>query len=245
MRVIRRGVCVRCPLIQIVRQEDKSLLFKTLASRHNVWCLSLLVLLVCVLALSGCRPSPGARQQSLASWQELLTTAQEEAAKIDQNAVVHWIRAEFTRSHLILGEPVDADFIFLRPDGQRMRIVVRDSSPAHVVSIDEEFGIWNPAPSEDELQRYRMLVSTIALGPREIAQETLDEAGDSASGPLVAMFLDKDHQATVGSPNVWGVRYSNDDGSSLTLFMSPQTGQLLSRETSLVTLIPPQPDVSW
>jgi hypothetical protein len=166
----------------------------------------------------------------LASWNEQLATAQREATQIDANAVVHWVLAGYSSDELINHKPSDATFIFVRPNGVRMRIEVEDSSPARVISVKSEWDKLTIAPLEESLRQYRSLLSSVQKGPREAALNAIKDTKVPQTMITVSMYLSENYQPTLGTPIVWAVSYYDsamDPG--VTVYVSPQTGQPLDQ----------------
>ncbi|MEO8287971.1 MAG: hypothetical protein ABI670_16200 [Chloroflexota bacterium] len=161
-------------------------------------------------------------------------TAQKEAAKIDQTAVIHWVSTAFTDAQLHSDSDISlrTDFIFIRPNGVRLEVGVEDTSPPRVLWVDPEVDTWTNKPSPEDLERYASLFSNVKIGPREIARKIFDKNMNSVAFVSVSMGLNWDHQKEVGVVNPWVVGYA-DPGmdTSTRLLASPDTGEILKRDT--------------
>ncbi len=173
---------------------------------------------------------------SPASWTSQLSVAQQEAAKIDKDAVLYSLTAELHKykpSRIDGNNTLDVDFIFLRPSGGEIRVTMLDIDPPLVTKVDPKYSMGG-APSHEELQGLREKLSTIKVGPRDLLKKTLAEGlafakpQDTVHNVHANIYLDIDWQKKLGVPVAWHINYTIQS-KQLTLFVSPLTGDILER----------------
>ncbi len=178
-----------------------------------------------------------------ATWSSLLARAQEEATKIDGKAVVQWVQSGLIKQPYSDSNPLQIDFIFVRPNGSRIMISMEDTNPPAIVRIHPNFDVVSP-PSEADLERYRQLLSTVQLGPREVYSRTHEEGSAfTANSPMsvsIGLYLDENFQEEINVPVAWLVSYTvygksnglgalTDPQRTLGLSVDPTSGVVLKR----------------
>jgi hypothetical protein len=211
---------------------------RALQLRRYLLCVLMLVFILAGCGQPGSSPwtqvTPAAssvRQSYLANWEELVASAHAEAARIDSEAVVQWVSTTFTYDQVVNNERVETRFVFVRPNGIRMLIVLEDSVPPRVVRIESEWDNMNSSYSEEQLQSYRSLLAEVKVGPRDIARIMPKDDVDPQGFINVGLFLDENYEKTLGVRSAWGIVYSNSTTQQAsTLYASPQTGEILKRD---------------
>jgi hypothetical protein len=172
-----------------------------------------------------------------------MALAQEEAAKIDEQAELQWVQTGLITQPYSDSNPLQVEFIFVRPNGHRIKVSVEDTNPPGVLRVQPYFDIVSP-PSESELARYRQLLSTVQLGPREVYRRTYEEGSAfTANAPMsvsIGLYLDENFQEKINAPVAWLISYTVygrttevgapiDPRRTLGLSVDPASGAVLKR----------------
>ena len=200
------------------------------------------------------RLSPYANNGPPSSWSHLLNFAQHEAQRIDKGAVVESVISQPPYNSDPPYSPqttaFEADFVFRRPNASSIRIVVLDTDPPRLQSVDSEWDSisFNDGSSKDGsslisdlLSKLSENLSYIKLSPRDAyrltEQEGLAFAQQVAPGysPSVesSMFLSHDWQEWFGARAGWNIDYTVKKGivyHSLNFRVDGSTGKILARE---------------
>jgi hypothetical protein len=171
------------------------------------------------------------KPQAHASWQMQLETAQKEAAKIDPTAVLQQVETYFTVAQLQGDKAWRTGFIFVRPNGVRISVWFKDTSPPSEIDVDPALDTYNVKLSQAELQRYASLISKVKIGPRELVQKILEKNINYDSALVIDMTLNIEHQQDLGVANPWVVSYVDlSKKTSTVIFAAPDTGEIVARD---------------
>lgn len=203
----------------------------------------LVILLVVMLILAGCGASIGIPQKVdvsdvFASWPVLLTTAQQEARKMDKGAVLMWVLSHDWQMQCQPGNSKSStlNYIFLAPSGMQVSVGIEDTVPPSIGKA-AEYGSLKSLPSQEYLTKLNEALASVKLGPREICERTLTEGTGYSQGPQIDLYLDfsiqdKSTQNQSVAPARWIVQYRNGSGEHKTVWLSvsAQTGEILARK---------------
>jgi hypothetical protein len=171
-------------------------------------------------------------KMSLSSWSDLLASAQAEATRIESKATLQWVSTDFTYDQAINDKPTENSFVFLRPNGTRILVVLEDSVPPNVVKLVPEWDHADVFWSDEQLEGYRSLLSQVKLGPREIVRKMPKNDVDPQGYIGFGLFLDENYEKKFGIRVAWGIVYSNSiTHSAAAIYASPQTGEILKGDS--------------
>jgi hypothetical protein len=172
--------------------------------------------MTCLLVLVGCDQvlSTSRRQGLPAAWQTQLSLAQQAAAKIDSNAVLYNITAypadfknivawQYTDTLVVI-------FDFAGASDSRITVRMEDTEPTTTLKVTHDNNADAPPAVQDNSQRYKDGLGTVTIGPREAAQQTLQDASTEASkrrkslAPVIGLDLHR-------RPASWVIQYVSSD----------------------------------
>jgi hypothetical protein len=176
-----------------------------------------------------------------ASWSAVLAVARREAAaRLERGSVVTIINANEMDCRPPFGKPSEIEFLYVQPSGKSATIVVTDTDPPSVTSVDPDYGGLKPMPPA-ELQRVRPILSGVNVGPREVCEKTWQEGRNYATVPRATLWIAQEQRPELGVAPVWEVVYldmrKNDKYS---VAVSSQTGDIMERNLNF-TVVTPSP----
>ena len=183
------------------------------------------------------------------SWSTQLSLAQQEAQKIDKDALLYSVHAspQARHSEWTYDEPLQVTFTFVTPSTDEITIEFTDSSPTSTLKVEQ---VIDPSQKyiglvdQDRRKKYNSNLATINLNPREAGLRTWAEASAQAHGrgidiiPVIGVDL-------AATPAEWYIQYLDVARGVINLKreslfrVNAQDGEILVRDLATPTMPTP------
>ncbi|HKP53142.1 MAG TPA: hypothetical protein VJ183_10885 [Chloroflexia bacterium] len=178
-----------------------------------------------------------------APWPTLFAYAQDQAERMDKDAVLWEVSArppfEAPGPYSPENTPLEVSFAFYAPDAESIGLKVLDVDPPRLLSIEHGSQYAGSPIPNDMLRKQKECLASVRLGPREVYSLTGSEGLDfgkekgSTVSPYLSLNLYCDKRYSFGETAGWYISYLADqsaDISSLRLSVDGATGKVVGRE---------------